>query len=263
MGVITTPCIDCGKDSLRGRCTECVEKVQRWKPQPKDSPYRSAAWKKLSAAVRKRDGYRCQRRGCGAGKGVRLVVHHLDPVAEGHPVLCPMHRLVTVCLPCHNAIEAAARTPRQQLAQARRSPRIRPSRIPVTIVCGAPGSGKSTYVREHAGPRDLVIDLDAIKAKVSGALMFHVPDEFVGAALDERNRLLASLAEDTEHERAFFIVCAPEPSEREEWARKLGGEVVVMDTPLDECIRRIEADTHRPDAQTRIGVARNWWASNS
>ncbi len=35
-----------------------------------------------------------------------------------------------------------------------------PSAIPVTMVCGPAASGKSQYVRDRAGGRDLVIDLD-------------------------------------------------------------------------------------------------------
>ncbi|WP_219813826.1 HNH endonuclease [Rathayibacter sp. AY1A7] len=32
----------------------------------------------------------------------------------------------------------------------------------ITVVMGPPAGGKSTYVHEHAGPRDVVVDLDAI-----------------------------------------------------------------------------------------------------
>jgi len=41
--------------------------------------------------------------------------------------------------------------------------------IPVRVVCGPPASGKSHYVREKAGPGDVVIDLDTILRETGGA----------------------------------------------------------------------------------------------
>lgn len=34
--------------------------------------------------------------------------------------------------------------------------------MPITVVTGPPCSGKTTYVREHASPGDVVVDLDAL-----------------------------------------------------------------------------------------------------
>ncbi|MDN6625850.1 MAG: ATP-binding protein [Pisciglobus halotolerans] len=38
----------------------------------------------------------------------------------------------------------------------------------ITIVHGAPCSGKTTYVQEHIKPNDLVFDWDAIEYAISG-----------------------------------------------------------------------------------------------
>src|SRR3990167_4665266 len=38
----------------------------------------------------------------------------------------------------------------------------------VVVVCGPPGSGKSTYVAEHRKPHDIAVDLDALMAAISG-----------------------------------------------------------------------------------------------
>ena len=42
----------------------------------------------------------------------------------------------------------------------------------ITVVSGAPCSGKTTYVREHAEPADIVIDFDLI-AQAFGSLVSH------------------------------------------------------------------------------------------
>jgi HNH endonuclease len=60
------------------------------------------------------------------------------------------------------------------------------ARCKLTIVCGPPAAGKSTYVAAHKKPWDIVIDLDEIKAKLE--------DQSVGRAPATRNKLLANLA---------------------------------------------------------------------
>lgn len=141
---------------------------------------------------------------------------------------------------------------------------LKPSAIPLTILCGPPGSGKSTYLRQHAGPNDIIIDLDAIMQRVSGMPEHHTSPKWLTPALDERNRQLHALHTDTTHAKAWFIVSAPDPTERRTWARRLGGEVVTLDTPLAECIRRIEADpARRGQTERMIKATRAWWKANT
>ena len=145
-------------------------------------------------------------------------------------------------------------------AEARRFPTdLKPSAIPLTIVCGRPGSGKSTYVADHAGPGDLIIDLDAILADLSGLPVHHPSQRHLPAALEERNRQLRALHTLTGPPSAWFVVTAGDPHERRKWAQRLGGEMVVIDTPLAECIRRIRADPGRQGRAARmIEAAKNW-----
>ncbi|WP_424955682.1 AAA family ATPase [Hyphomicrobium sp. 1Nfss2.1] len=150
-------------------------------------------------------------------------------------------------------------------AEQRRLPRhLKPSRIPCTIVCGPPGAGKSTYVRQHATDRDVVICLDTILAELSGRPEHHANGgEWIEPALYERNARLDALASDHTHERAWFVICADDPAERAHWSRMLGAEVVVIATPLAECIRRIEADpSRRGNTRRMIEAARQWWQLN-
>lgn len=89
------------------------------------------AWRKLRLAVLARDGWRCQlpdRDGLTCGRQLRpmhpdpnhrATVEHLDPLADGHPLLAPMHRLVAACA-THNSqggaaiTNAARRTPTER-----------------------------------------------------------------------------------------------------------------------------------------------------
>jgi predicted kinase len=133
-------------------------------------------------------------------------------------------------------------------AEARVNPFLPLPRIPVTIICGPAGAGKSTYARRHATERDIVIDLDVIRTRFGVG---------VGEALEIRNDLLKGLATETRHDRAFFIVSAPTRDERDAWASKLNAKVVLLDTPLSVCLERIGGDAKRRE------IARDWWAKHS
>lgn len=137
------------------------------------------------------------------------------------------------------------------------TPFVRAPRIPVTIVCGPAGAGKSTYVAEHRGERDLVIDLDVIRSRLAGTGLHDAAPRWLKPALEVRNQLLDGLASDTEHDRAWFIISAPEKAERDLWAKKLNANVVLLDVPLDECVRRLRAS--RDDAERHIQFATEWW----
>lgn len=132
--------------------------------------------------------------------------------------------------------------------------------IPVTMVCGPAGAGKSTYVDKHKGYRDLVIDLDLIRAEIAGTGI-HQPNEVhTAAALERRNEMLRSLSKPTIYHRAWFIIGAPTREERETWQHKLNARVVLLDTPLHECIRRIRNDPRRAGQRERmIEYATSWW----
>jgi hypothetical protein len=119
---------------------------------------------------------------------------------------------------------------------------LRPSVIPLTIVCGPPASGKTTYVKDHAAPADLVIDLDDIGSRLSGGSLHDWSRNFLVAALDERNRYLRALSKPCSWPAAWFIVGAPKLKERQWWKEKLQPKTIVVLVPPPElCHQRIRA----------------------
>lgn len=185
-------------------------------------------------------------RHCAAKGKVRIATapDHIKPLALGGTDTDD--NIQCLCADCHaikTAIEDAAHS-----GAATHPDWLEPSAIPLTIICGPPCSGKTTYLTEHAKPYDITIDLDVIAATVrpgyvqwSGSLSDHE----LNKALRIRNAMLGSLERQTRGQ-AWFIVSAPTKAEREWWQDKLGGEIVLLNPGFDECKRRaVERGTPR------------------
>jgi 5-methylcytosine-specific restriction endonuclease McrA len=142
---------------------------------------------------------------------------------------------------------------------------LKPSLVPIHLVCGPPASGKSTFVREHAGPGDLVLDLDDIIAEIAGRPVWDNSERlqhWLSAALAERNRKLDRLSTPPEPcSQAWLIVSEPYATWRSWWRKTLGpGNTYVLLTPLHICRQRIATDRERAiAAEKRSGVAWAWW----
>lgn len=189
------------------------------------------------------------------------VVDHVEPHRGDPGLFWDIENWQALCNRCHVGWkQRQEKGELSRLARERANPPLAPSRIPVVIVCGPPGSGKSTYVAMHRGPNDVVIDLDVIRAELAGTPIHRANAAWTGRALDVRNRMLDRLATDAEHDRAWFIVSAPDAAERDLWRRKLrAAEIVLMDTPRDECIRRIRADPQRAGEGERMEMLVDAW----
>ena len=136
-----------------------------------------------------------------------------------------------------------------------------PSALPLTIVCGPPASGKSTYVQERAASHDVVIDLDTIAQELCGDA--RTEDRNTRRrALEERNSRLRALAgERVDGRRAWFITTAALADTRRQWASMLRPEsVIVLATPMTTCLDRVKADEQRNRHRgEQTEAIERWW----
>jgi hypothetical protein len=117
----------------------------------------TAAWKRIRLQVLERDGYICRIRGPHC-QGKATAVDHIIPMADGGALYDPAN-LRAACAWCNNW-----RAVRQKHQDGWRRARTR-----ITLVVGPPGSETSDYIRDHAGPQDLVVDYEAMAAAMHGA----------------------------------------------------------------------------------------------
>lgn len=218
----------------------------------KDAPKRlqGRALQTRNDRIKQRDNYTCQK--CGRVT-IELEVDHIIPLAISHDdsdaaVQC-------LCLDCH-----ALKTAAEHRGRVSHVPEWLPvPLVPVTVVCGPPASGKSTYVAEHASKGDLVLDADEIACRMTGKPIYTHSKEEIEAAVRYRNTALGKLGRSVEHKHCWLIVTASTRRGRSFW-KHYGKELVVLDPGARECIRRIETDERRPMAAKRrqIEAAKNW-----
>ena len=141
-----------------------------------------------------------------------------------------------------------------------------PSVVPITVVCGPPASGKSAFVQERAGARDLILDLDVIASMITMRPIYQAPASARDAALRWRNQHLKLCSIRRAWPSAWLIVSEPKAPWREWWATTLKPtRVVVIEAPADACLARIWADDRRPEMVKCVhaDAVTQWWADYS
>lgn len=124
----------------------------------------------------------------------------------------------------------------------------------LTIVTGPPAGGKSTYVREHAQPGDVIVDFDVLATALGSQSRHDAPKAIADVTFAAREAAIDKVVDDVEAD-AWIIHTQPQ----KEWIaeyRAAGAEFVEVDPGLDECLKRAEGDD-RPEGTA--DVIRDWY----
>lgn len=126
----------------------------------------------------------------------------------------------------------------------------------VTVVTGPPAAGKTTHVRQHAQPGDVIIDYDLIANALSGqdadnhehpAHIQTVTKAARQAALDAAIKTSA---------RTWLIHATPSPKQQADYTAR-GANIITIDPGKDVVMKRIKAE--RPE---RMAKAAGQWYAN-
>lgn len=185
-------------------------------------------------------------------------VDHITPKAEGGTD--DRSNLQGLCTDCHKA-----KTKADQAQKAALYPKWLPKpSCPVTLICGAPGSGKTTEAHRLAGPNDTVIDLDEIRAELAGVVQLYGTERAsLNEGIRERNRRLADLHRKITGQ-AFVVMSAPKRWQREWWQARLNATIVLLPTTYGECLERIRQDERRAGSvAAHERRATTWWKDHN
>jgi predicted kinase len=118
---------------------------------------------------------------------------------------------------------------------------------------GAPCSGKSTYVREHAQGNDIIVDMDriALAVAVEGCAEYQYSEAIRNIARQARPAIVkgALLAAQGERRLGVYIVHTdPSPQDRQMY-RAMGAQFVELDPGKEVCLARAK---ERPEQNRKL-----------
>lgn len=187
--------------------------------------YNSTQWLRLRPVILERDGYRCKIGGPRC-VGTADQVDHIVPLIQGGAPYDP-DNLRAACKAC-NVARANARDDNWRFSKTK-----------ITLVMGAPGSGKTTYVKERAAPGDLIVDYDTLASAVGATSSSDELHDVVSAA---RNALLRKVRRgEVGAPRVWLVSSNPEAD-----SLFPSHEIVVLDPGMDECLARCTGEGYPP-----------------
>ncbi|MDP4153275.1 MAG: AAA family ATPase [Bacillota bacterium] len=222
--------------------------------------YKSKKWEKCRDSFMSSKNYICER--CG---DIAVICHHkkyITPENINDPnITLNWNNLEALCRTCHAAehMSMGACAPGLTFDESGNLVKINNA----YLICGSPGSGKSTWVKEHKHNDDIVIDLDYICAALMGEPdNIYLNHEPVLAVALEVQKLLYQIikAKRGKWRSAYVITSTPSKDKQNKLAKELDAKIIVMETTLTECIERIKNDQRRASSTEKfIELAKQWY----
>lgn len=124
------------------------------------------------------------------------------------------------------------------------------------VVTGPPGAGKSTWIKAHAKPKDLVIDFDLLAQAIAGPGLV---DRAYSRTLEKvvhrmRFAAIREIEHHLDHVDVYLINTSPSARDRAHY-QYLKAKVIVVDPGKDIVMQRVN-DMRQPGM---VRVAERWY----
>ena len=131
----------------------------------------------------------------------------------------------------------------------------------IVMVCGAPGSGKTTFVELNKAKDDIVFDLDQIIMELTNTPIYQSREPSVlETAFQERNKRLEALQGKEITETIWFVVSAAKTKDRNKWKRLLNPvRTYIIKPDMNTCVDRVLADWRRSEIMGQHTKAISRW----
>jgi predicted kinase len=129
----------------------------------------------------------------------------------------------------------------------------------IRILCGAPGSGKTTYMMDHRKDGDMVIDVAWLYTAISGSQGPIKDNSLLPYALAMRN-MLYDMIQQRNDVNTWILAGAPVAEDREAMAQRFGVEVMLVNKTRKQCLAQVKQDDRRKeDQQFFIWLVNDWF----
>ncbi len=176
-------------------------------------------------------------------------VHHIKTIKDFPELRLDRHNTECLCKACHSK-----KTFKRSFLTGYKSD------TKVFIISGPPGSGKTSYAKEHMASSDLILDMDTIFQALTGLPYYEKPAAILPFVWSAYDAVIDRLQEPSEIYKAWVISGAPKADARAKLELRLNAQVIVLETHYNECMTRIMADDRRKDmAKHWESLVKKWW----
>ena len=225
------------------------------------SRHKLKKWRVKREVILKRDDYKCRECGRRGNPTPATMVHHCMPDEMYPDYFWESWNLVSLCNACHERMHERDSRYLTKLGEYwRRFAQMYKggqAMTEITFVIGPPCSGKSTYVKEHAGRNDIVFDYDALVHAMTINSMHDNNPNLMDYVLEIREVILRRLEMETKFERAWIISTRMVDEFYDYFL--YNPTIVQMPTSEDECLERLKANPDGRDVEVTAEVIRKYF----
>ena len=261
-------CYKCGDKmpvDLKGvYCQKCRTHIKKDKQEftnqdENQKVYNKSIWRKVREEALKRCNYMCEvcnTKGITPEKAADEV-HHIIKVDDGsNATHYDLDNLICVCKKCHRTIEG--KNKQELIEYLERLDKAKKLNAKLKIVYGPPCSGKTTYVRENKGDKDIVIDLDYIKSALTYK---NTHDELLKDHVDYLLNIRKYILDNPKIDSITWLITT-----RKEYEAKdnfVHVEEINLIKSKNEIYNMIDKDNSRTNKDTWRKLVDNWFEINS